>query len=264
MSMSLKDKVVLVTGASSGIGEATAVQFAALGAKLILTARRIERIEKLSEQLRENHGVEVLPLQLDVRDRSAVEKAITTLPKAWCNIAVLVNNAGLALSTDTLQEANPENWDVMIDTNIKGLLYVTHAVLPRMLEAGEGHVVNISSIAGHEHYPAGNVYSATKHAVRALSKSLRLDTLGTGIRVSDVAPGAVHTEFSEVRWGDKEKSENFYAAFSALQADDIADAVVYCATRSPHVNVAEMVVMPTCQASCNHIFKGEPAEASFN
>lgn len=255
MPYSLKDKTVLVTGASSGIGKSTAEQFAAMGANIILTARRLDRIEALAAELEKTYNVSVLPLKMDVQDKDAVFSAIESLPADWSDIEVLVNNAGLALSTDKLDKGDTDNWDTMIDTNIKGLLYVTRAILPGMVERQNGHVINVSSIAGHDCYIAGNVYSATKHAARAISKSLRLDLMGSGLRVSDVAPGAVHTEFSEVRWKDKGKSDSFYEDFEPLRADDIADAIVYCATRPQHVDVAEIVVMPTCQASVSNIHK---------
>lgn len=250
---SMKGKAILITGASSGIGEASAEQFATLGANIIITARRKDRIEDLARNMTSKFGVKVLAIPLDVRNRKQVEECISGLPYSWRNIDVLVNNAGLALDLLPLQKGIIEHWDTMISTNIQGLLYMTHAVLQGMIERNSGHIINISSIAGHEHYPGGNVYSATKHAVRALSKSLRLDLLGSPIRVSDVAPGAAATEFSEVRWNDKERADKFYQEFEALTAEDVADAVVYCATRPAHVNIDELVVMPTCQASANHI-----------
>ena len=251
----IKNKVALITGASSGIGKATAIEFAKLGANLILTARRVEKIQELASQLEQEYGVKVLALKLDVQDSAMVEKTITNLTGIWQEIDILVNNAGLALSSDLMQNAKVTNWDTMIDTNIKGLLYVTHAVLPIMTKRKIGHIVNISSMAGIEHYPMGNVYSATKHAVRAISKSLRLDLLGQNIRVSDIAPGAVYKEFSTVRWQDKQKADNFYSTFTPLTAEDIADAVTYCVTRKPHVNVDTVALYPTEQASANHICK---------
>jgi 3-hydroxy acid dehydrogenase / malonic semialdehyde reductase len=252
---SLNNKIVLITGASSGIGKACAEQFAALGANLIITARRLERLTKLSEQLSKQHSVKVLPIQLDVQDNIEVEKAIMQLPTEWQSIDILVNNAGLALGTDLMQESNIDNWETMINTNIKGLLYVTRAILPGMVARNSGHIINMGSVAGHGYYPRGNIYAATKHAVKAICHSLRLDLLGTPIRVSEIAPGAVATEFSEVRWHDKERADKFYAEFTALQAEDIADAVLYCATRKPHVNVSELIVFPVDQASVNHIHR---------
>lgn len=259
---SLKNKTVFITGASSGIGEACAKQFAAIGANLIISARRVERLEALSQQLKTEHGIKILALELDVSDKLKVIHTINNLPTEWQDIDVLVNNAGLALDSLTIQEGNIENWETMIDTNVKGLLYVTHAVIQNMVKRNSGHIVNISSTAGHDHYPTGNVYCATKHAVRSLSKNLRLDLLGKAIRVSDIAPGLTETEFSIVRWDDKEKADKFYSDFTPLVADDIADAVVYCTTRPLHVDVSEMVVMPVVQASANHVAKGKQENKS--
>ena len=249
----LKKKIVLITGASSGIGKACAEKFAAEGANLILTARRFDRLQSLSKNLIEKYSINTLPLELDVRDANAVTNTLSNLPIIWQQINILLNNAGLALTSDKIQDADPRNWDIMIDTNMKGLLYVTRAILPGMIARNNGHIINIGSVAGHDYYPNGNVYCATKHAVRAISHSLRLDLLGTPIRVSSVDPGAVETEFSEVRWQDKDKAKEFYKDFTPLVAEDIADAVVYCATRPAHVNIAEMVVFPTDQASVHHI-----------
>lgn len=246
----LTGQTVFITGASSGIGKACAEQFAALGANLVIAARRLERIQKSSEELSSKYGIKVIPIQLDVQKNEQVESVFHQLE---IEIDILINNAGLALSTDLMQEGKVSNWDVMIDTNIKGLLYVTRAFLPSMIKRNSGHIVNIGSVAGHGCYIAGNVYSATKHAVRAISKSLRLDLMGTAIRVSEVDPGAVHTEFSEVRWNDKERANRLYEGFKPLVADDIADAVVYCTTRPPHVNIAEIVVYPQAQASLTDI-----------
>ncbi|MDI9819143.1 MULTISPECIES: SDR family NAD(P)-dependent oxidoreductase [unclassified Legionella] len=253
----IKDKLVFITGASSGIGEACARLFALNGAKLILCARRKERIEALAEELTSLYSNECLAIQLDVRSASAIQALFTKLPAQWQAIDILVNNAGLALSSDPVQQGAIENWDTMIDTNIKGLLYISRSILPGMLERQQGHIINIGSIAGQECYPAGNVYCATKHAVRAISKSMRLDLLGTPIRVTEIAPGAVETEFSEVRWGNKNKAQAFYQDFNPLMAADIADAAYYCVTRPPHVDIAEMTIMPTAQASANHIHRGK-------
>jgi hypothetical protein len=252
---SLKNKIVFITGASSGIGKACAEQCAALGANLIISARRIDRIEQLAQDLTKQYGIQVLPLELDVRNRQQVEATIQQLPAQWQAVDILINNAGLALSTDLLHDGNPDNWDTMIDTNVKGLLYITRAILPGMVARDSGHIVNIGSIAGHEYYPAGNVYSATKHAVKAISKSLRLDVLGKKIRVTEIAPGAVETEFSEVRWSDKNRAKQFYQGFQSLVADDIADSIVFAITRKPHVNIDELHIMPTAQASANHLYR---------
>jgi serine 3-dehydrogenase len=247
---SMKDKIVFVTGASSGIGSSTARAFAAHGARILMCARRAERLEKLARTLGKEHGVAVHHFQLDVRDEPAVDKAIAGLASEWRAIDVLVNNAGLSRGLDKLPQGRLDDWEEMIDTNVKGLLYVCRAVIPGMIERGRGHVINIGSIAGHEVYPGGNVYCASKFAVRALSKGLRLDLNGTSIRVSEIAPGMVETEFSLVRFhGDAERAAKVYQGLIPLSPDDIADAAVWCATRPPHVNVSEVVVMPTAQAS---------------
>ena len=247
---SLKDKLVFITGASAGIGQSCARAFAAQGAKLLLAARRADRLEKLAGELETAHGTVTRLVTLDVRDRRAVESALAALPGDWRAIDVLVNNAGLSRGLDKLQEGKIEDWEEMIDTNIKGLLYVSRTVLPGMVERGRGHVINIGSIAGHEVYPAGNVYCATKFAVDALSRGMRLDLNGTGVRVTALDPGMVETEFSKVRFhGDEERAAKVYAGTTPLTPDDVADAAVYCATRPPHVNISQLVVMPTAQAS---------------
>jgi serine 3-dehydrogenase len=247
---SLRDKIIFITGASSGIGAACARAFAAQGAKVLLCARRLERIQALVDELQKEHGVAAHAFQLDVRDQPAVESAITSLPPEWEAIEVLVNNAGLSRGLDKLHEGKLQDWEEMIDTNVKGLLYVSRAVIPGMVKRGVGHIINLGSIAGHEVYPGGNVYCATKSAVRALSQGLRIDLLGTPLRVSNVEPGMVETEFSLVRFhGDEARADKVYDGITPLTPDDIADAIVYCATRPPHVNIAEMIVMPTAQAS---------------
>jgi 3-hydroxy acid dehydrogenase/malonic semialdehyde reductase len=248
--ISLKDKVVFVTGASAGIGEATARAFAAQGARILMCARRLERIEKLARALESELKAAVHTFRLDVRDQPAVDKAIAGLPEEWGAIDVLVNNAGLSRGMDKLPQGLVSDWEEMIDANVKGLLYVSRAVLPGMIARCRGHVINIGSIAGREIYPGGNVYCATKFAVKALSKGMRLDLNGTPVRVTEVAPGMVETEFSLVRFhGDAERAAKVYQGFTPLRPDDIADAVVWCATRPLRVNVSEMVVMPTAQAS---------------
>lgn len=252
---SLKNNIAFITGASSGIGAACAEQFANLGCDLILTARRTEKIQSLATQLSQQYSIRTLPLELDVRNKQHVMQVVQGLPNEWANIDILINNAGLALDSLPLQHGHLENWDTMIQTNINGLLYVTHTVLQGMLARNMGHIINVSSVAGHDHYPLGNIYSATKHAVRALSKSLRLDLLGTKLRVSDIAPGAVNTEFSTVRWKDKKRADQFYEEFTALSAHDVAEAIVFCATRPPHVSIAEIVIYPTDQASVNHLHR---------
>ena len=254
--------IVFITGATSGIGKATAIRFAKDGYHVILAARRTERLEQLKQTIETDHPTKVLTLTLDIQDNSAVTQAISSLSDEWKHIDVLVNNAGTAITTDSIHEADPKNWDTMIDTNIKGLLYVTRAILPGMLERNNGHIINIGSVAGHEYYPGGNIYSATKHAVKAINKSLRLDLLGKPIRVTSVDPGMVHTEFSAVRWNDHDKAEKFYDGIATLQPEDIADAIAYCAQVPKHVNIEDMIVMPTCQASVNHVHRKNSSESS--
>jgi serine 3-dehydrogenase len=247
---SLKDKVVFITGASSGIGKSCTRAFAAQGARILMCARREHRLKAFAADLKQEFRVPVHHFALDVRDQPAVERAVAGLAKDWRSIEVLVNNAGLSRGLAKLHEGLLSDWEEMIDTNVKGLLYVSRAVIPGMVERGSGHIINIGSIAGYEVYPGGNVYCATKFSVRALSKGLRLDLNGTPIRVSEVAPGMVETEFSIVRFhGDTERAGKVYQGLVPLAPDDISDAVVWCATRPPHVNVSEVIVMPTAQAS---------------
>lgn len=246
----MKNKIVFVTGASSGVGRACARAFAREGASLLLAARRAARLKELAESLAAEFGAAVLPFALDVRDQAAVARAVGGLPENWKAVDVLVNNAGLSRGLDKFQDGLLSDWEEMIDTNVKGLLYVSRAVLPGMVTRGRGHVINIGSIAGHEIYPAGNVYCASKFAVKALSRGLRLDLCGTNLRVSTVDPGMVETEFSEVRFhGDKTRAANVYRGFTPLTAEDVAEAVLFCATRPAHVNISEVIVMPTAQAS---------------
>jgi len=253
---SLKNKVVFITGASSGIGASCAVQFAQQGAMLLLAARRIERLDVFAEGLMKKYSVEAKTVQMDVRNRKEVESAIAGFADPWKKISVLVNNAGLASGLSVLQEGDVDDWEKMIDTNVKGLLYVTRAIVPGMIKRGEGHIINISSIAANQFYPKGNVYSATKAAVSALTNALRLDLNGTSVRVSSIDPGLVETEFSIVRFhGDREKAGKTYEGMTPLTADDIADAVVYCATRSPHVNIQQIVLTPTDQASTTLVYR---------
>ena len=247
---SLTGKTVLITGASSGIGRSCAKAFAAEGARLILAARRSDRLESLAALLNLKPGKDVLLLKLDVRDQHAVEVGVGDLPPEWAAIDILVNNAGLSRGLDKIHEGRIDDWDEMIGANVRGLLYVSRAVIPGMVKRGRGHIVNVGSIAGHEVYPGGNVYCASKFAVDALSKGMRLDLCGTGLRVSQVSPGMVETEFSLVRFhGDKERADKVYQGLTPLSPDDVADAVIYCTTRPAHVDVSEIVVMPTDQAS---------------
>lgn len=244
----IADARVLITGASAGIGEACARRFAAEGAAVVLWARRLDRLETLARELEDHHGRPVTVQAVDVRDRAAVTAAARELLDADAVPHVLINNAGLAAGFDPLQSGDPDDWDRMIDTNIKGLLHVTRAFLPRMIELNRGHVINIGSTASHMTYPRGNVYSATKHAVLALTHGINLDVAGTDIRVSSVDPGFVETEFSVVRFhGDAERAGKVYQGFQPLSGDDVADTVFYVASLPPHVNIVDVVVVPTAQ-----------------
>ena len=246
----LVDATVLVTGASSGIGRACAEAFARAGARLLLCARRGDRLTELADSL----DAEVRTLPLDVRDRAAVSAAVDGLDDGWRNVDVLVNNAGLAVGFGPLQDNDPADWDRMIDTNITGLLNVTHAVVPAMVRRGRGHVINIGSIAGRQTYPNGAVYCATKAAVDRITTGLRMDLLGKGVRVSTVDPGAVETEFSVVRFsGDHDRAERVYEGMTPLTADDVTETVVWVADRPAHVQVAEVVLLPTDQAAATQI-----------
>ncbi|MEW5799044.1 MAG: SDR family oxidoreductase [Bacteroidota bacterium] len=246
----LKNKIVLITGASSGIGRSAAIKFAELGANLLICARRKERLEEVSREISARFKVKVHSFQMDVRDHHQVKRLLNELPAEWKNISLLVNNAGLSSGFDTIQEGSIEDWEAMIDTNVKGLLYVTRAVLPGMIERKEGHIINLGSVAGRMVYPKGNVYNASKFAVRALNEGMKMDLLGTPIRVTTVDPGLVETEFSIVRFhGDKERASNVYKGITPLTPDDIADAIVWAATRPAHVNINEIVLMPVDQAS---------------
>lgn len=254
--MDIERKIVLVTGASSGIGRACAEAFAARGCRLLLAARRKDRLEELAKSLHERHGVKVLTAALDVRDRSAVEAWVDGLADEWRDVDILVNNAGLARGLAPLHEGDIQDWEEMIDTNVKGLLYVTRAVVPGMVKSGRGHVINIGSIAGHEVYPGGNVYCASKHAVTAINRALAIDTLGTGVRVSSVDPGMVETEFSLVRFhGDAERSQGVYNGIDPLTPSDVAEAVLFCATRPKNANVRELILMAGTQASAVHAYR---------
>ncbi len=243
----------MVTGASSGIGVACVEAFAAAGCRLIVNARRRDRLEKLAAAVTGRHGTEVLVSVLDIRNRTAVESWHAELPDGWLRADILVNNAGLSRGLEPLHEGSVDDWEEMIDTNVKGLLYMTRVLLPGMIERGSGHVINIGSIAGHEVYPGGNVYCATKHAVAALNRGLAIDILGTGVRVSSVDPGMVETEFSVVRFhGDRERADAVYEGLEPLRAEDVAEAVLFCATRPPHANVRELILMPAAQATAVH------------
>lgn len=246
----LREKLALVTGASAGIGLACARRFAAAGMHLVLWARRAERLEREAEALRRTHGVAVRTAVVDVRDRAAVERAVDALIAGDAVPDVLVNNAGLAAGLERLHEGDPADWDRMIDTNVKGLLYVTRAILPHMTRLGRGHVVNLGSLAGHQTYPRGNVYGATKYAVRALTEGMHLDLAGTPIRVSSISPGLVETEFSIVRFrGDAERAKSVYRGLQPLSAEDVAEVVAFVVGLPEHINVLDLVLMPTAQRS---------------
>jgi len=249
-------KIVFITGATSGIGLSCARKFAENGCDLIITGRRKERLEKIAAELTQKHQVKIQSLNFDVRDKDAVQKAVTSLSPEWSKIDVLINNAGLAVGMNTVQEGVLDDWERMIDTNIKGLLYISRAVLPGMVERKNGHVINIGSIAGKEVYPNGNVYCATKHAVDALTKGMRIDTVKQGIRVTQIAPGAVETEFSVVRFkGDQGKADNVYKGFEPLHPEDIAEVAWFVTTLPAHVNINDLTIMPTAQASATVFHK---------
>jgi serine 3-dehydrogenase len=244
----LKGRTILITGASAGIGEACARRFAADGADLVLWARRRDRLEALAADLSDQYDTDVEFEVVDVRDRSTVAREAASLVERGRVPEVLLNNAGLASGFDPIHEGDYDDWDRMIDTNVKGLLHVTRELLPHMVERGTGHVVNIGSTAGHQVYPKGNVYNASKFAVKALTEGINLDVAGTAVRVSSVDPGFVHTEFSKVRFhGDEERAEGVYRGFDPLTAEDVADCVHFVVTRPPHVNVFDMILLPTAQ-----------------
>ena len=250
MSMSLKGKIVLITGASSGIGAATALTFAAEGARLLLAARRAGKLAQVASSALECGAPAVHSLSLDVRDRRAVQQAIDSLPAEWAEIDILVNNAGLSRGLDKLYMGDIQDWEEMIDTNVKGLLYVTRAVVPGMVVRGRGHVVNLGSTAGEMTYPNGAVYCATKAAERAINDGLRQDVLGTPIRVTTVDPGMVETDFSLVRFrGDEQRAAKVYKGVTPLTPEDIADAIVWAVSRPEHVNVARVLLTPVQQAN---------------
>lgn len=250
----LKNKIVLITGASSGIGAACAKQFAEKGARLILCARNIDKLNEVANDLRSEYKADILTFGLDIQKHAAVINAIKTLPDNWKNIDILLNNAGLAAGLDTIQEGNVEDWEAMIDTNVKGLLYITREILPSMVTRNSGHIINIGSVAGHYVYPKGAVYCATKYAVHALTQGLRMDLFNTKVRVSTIDPGAVETNFSMVRFkGDETRASAVYEGIDALTPDDVADTVLYCATRPAHVNISEIHIMPTDQAAATMV-----------
>lgn len=252
---SMKGRLALITGASSGIGEATAELLAAQGCDLILTARREDRLEKLRARLQAQTGARVRTLCFDVASLEECEAALRSLDGEVERVDVLVNNAGLAKGVEPIAKGHIEDWELMIDTNIKGLLYMTRLVVPAMVKRGRGDVVNLGSVAGRWSYPGGGVYCATKAAVRALTEGLRMDLQGAGVRVMNIAPGMVDTEFSDIRFGDAAKARKVYEGMTPLSARDIAETIVWCLSRPPHVNVQELIIFPTEQAGIGHVFR---------
>lgn len=249
-------KTALITGATSGIGEAIAYAFARGNYNIVLSGRRTEKLNVVANILKDKFEVDVLTLKLDVRNKGEVIEAIDNIPEPFNNIDVLVNNAGLAVGLNTVAEGVIDDWERMIDTNFKGLLYVTRQILPQMIARNEGHIINIGSIAGKEVYKNGNVYCATKHAVDALTKALRMELVSNNVKVTQIAPGAVETEFSMVRFkGDKEKANQVYQGYKPLSASDVAEAVWYAASTPAHVNINDLVIMPTAQANASVFYK---------
>lgn len=249
-------KTAIITGATSGIGRSCAIRFAKEGHRLIITGRRRERLQSIADELTSTYNVPVFVAPMDVTKRNLVNKAIDSLPEEFRKIDILINNAGLALGLNTINEGNPDQWEIMIDTNIKGLLYVTHATTPLMIANGKGHIINIGSIAGKEAYSSGNVYCATKAAVDSLSKAMRIDLLTKNIKVTQVAPGAVETEFSMVRFsGNEDAAKAVYQGFKPLTPDDVADVVYYVTTLPAHVNINDLLIMPAAQATASIIHR---------
>jgi 3-hydroxy acid dehydrogenase/malonic semialdehyde reductase len=249
-------KIAFITGATSGIGEAIALKFAQKDINVIITGRRLDKLNALKSNITSNTKANILALKMDVTDRKSVERVINGLPDEWKSIDILVNNAGLAVGLDPIQHGNPDDWEQMIDTNLKGLLYVSKAVLPLMIARQKGHIINIGSIAGKEVYPKGNVYCATKHAVDALTKSMRIDLLGNGIKVTQIAPGLVETEFSLVRFkGDEERASKVYQGYKPLEGKDIAEIAFFITTLPDHVCVNDILMTPLAQANSTIVDK---------
>ena len=250
------EKIVVITGATSGIGEACAIKYAGAGYNLIITGRREDRLHKLSAQLEQQFNVKVLPLVFDVQKKDEVEEFLGHLPAAWQQVDILINNAGLALGRDLFEEADMDDWETMLNTNVHGLLYVSRAILPYMIGQRKGHIVNMGSVAGKEVYERGNAYCASKYAVDAIGKAMRIDLLQHNIRVTNINPGAVETEFSEVRFkGDKEKAAATYKGLKPLTGADIADTVFYCTQLPPHVCINDLVITCTQQAGTYYFYK---------
>ncbi len=255
----LKGKVIFITGASSGIGEACAEAFARCGSRLLLCARREGRLASLAERLQTQHAADVHYFRLDIADAGAVARAVADLPEAWQRIDVLVNNAGLSLALDKVYENKIEDIETMVDTNVKGLLYVTRAVAPGMAARNSGHIINIGSTAGHGIYPGGTVYCATKHAVNAITQGLKMDLHGTNVRVTSVDPGLTHTEFSLVRFsGDQERAGATYEGMTPLTGADIAETIVFCASRPTHVNILDVILTPVAQSGTMMVAREKP------
>jgi len=248
--------IVLITGATSGFGEACAKKFAANGYDLIITGRRQERLQLLQQQLEQQHSIKVLPLTFDVRDEKAVTGTLNAIPEQWKSVDILINNAGLALGVNSIEEGVLSEWDTMIDTNVKGLLYVSRTVIPWLKAKGRGHIINLGSTAAKIAYAKGNVYCATKAAVDSISQSMRIDLLPYHIKVTAVHPGAAETEFSVVRFnGDKEKADNVYKGFKPLQPEDVADTIFYCASLPAHVCINDLVITCLQQANAYYTIK---------
>ena len=255
-SISIKGQTALVTGASSGIGAATAAALAAEGARLILAARRTERLEELAAILKEAHGTESLLITLDVRQAPDVLEKLGKLPPKWQAVDILINNAGLSRGLNPLHQGLIDDWDEMIDTNVKGLLYVTRAILPGMVERGRGHVVHIGSVAGRDPYAGGSVYCGTKAAVAIISRAMKIDLLGSGVRVTNIEPGMVETEFSLVRFhGDAERAKKVYQGLQPLEPEDVADSIVWAITRPLHVNVQDILLLASAQATATTAYR---------
>jgi 3-hydroxy acid dehydrogenase/malonic semialdehyde reductase len=252
----LKNKIVFITGSTSGIGKACAIKFAKAGANLILCARRIELLTKLANELTKEYQIKIHFGKVDVRNKDEVDHFVNSIPEEFGKIDILVNNAGLSRGLEKFYEDDFSNWEEMIDTNVKGLLYVTRAVVPGMVERMNGHIINIGSVAGHEAYPKGGIYCGTKHAVDAITKSLRMDLIDKNIRVSTVDPGLVETNFSNIRFhGDEERAKNVYKGLTPLTGKDVAEAVLFIASRPKHVNIGEIIILPTNQASATIVHR---------
>ncbi|MFI5172357.1 MAG: SDR family oxidoreductase [Chitinophagales bacterium] len=248
--------IVFITGASSGFGKACAEKFASNNYDLILNARRGERLLSLKTDLEKEYNIKILCLPFDIRNRKETEAQINSLPEEWKHVDILINNAGLASGRDFFQDGNIDDWETMIDTNLKGLMYVTRFLVNDMIARKKGHIINVSSLAGQEVYPQGNIYCATKHAVTALSKGLRMDLVEFGIKVTNISPGLAETEFSMVRFhGDEEKAKKVYEGYQPLKAEDIADIIYFAASRPPHVNLEEITILPTAQSDARTVIK---------